>query len=340
MRMIRALRQVHGFAVALVLVSLTPLVFTAAPPAFGQPSLPSPSGWPLTGQIRVIRAFDPPDTPWASGHRGVDLTAGVGEPVLAAAPGTVTFAGELAGRGVVVVDHGALRTTYEPVSPLVFVGSRVRQGEVLGVLAAGTHCAARPCLHWGLRAGDRYLDPLELAPAGTEVRLLPAAERTVVEHRAAARMRAARAATVRALASFSHHTGAGRHGFLRPVPGGVTSGFGIRFHPILKVWKLHDGTDFAAGCGAPIRAPYGGHVTRAYFNPAYGNRLMIDHGRVDGRHVVTSYNHANRFLVRVGAHVQRGQLIGYAGATGYATGCHLHLMIWLDGRLSNPLSWW
>jgi murein DD-endopeptidase MepM/ murein hydrolase activator NlpD len=80
-------------------------------------------------------------------------------------------------------------------------------------------------------------------------------------------------------------------------------------------------------------------VTRAYDNPAYGRRLFLDHGRMGGRRVVTSYNHASRYIVRVGHRVSRGQVIGFVGDTGYATGCHLHLMVWLDGRLTDPLRW-
>jgi murein DD-endopeptidase MepM/ murein hydrolase activator NlpD len=113
----------------------------------------------------------------------------------------------------------------------------------------------------------------------------------------------------------------------------------MRFHPILHYWKLHDGTDFRAGCGAVIRAPYPGRVAERYYNGGYGNRLMIDHGYVHGKFVTTGYNHAIRYTVRVGQHVRRGQVIGYVGSTGYATGCHLHLMVWLNGRVINPMHW-
>ena len=113
----------------------------------------------------------------------------------------------------------------------------------------------------------------------------------------------------------------------------------MRFHPILKYWKLHDGTDFGASCGTPLRAPYAGQVAEQYFNSGYGNRLMIDHGTVDGRFVTTGYNHASRYTVGVGDRVSKGEVIGYVGSTGYSTGCHLHLMVWLDGNRTNPMSW-
>lgn len=130
-------------------------------------------------------------------------------------------------------------------------------------------------------------------------------------------------------------TAAGK-GFIRPVGGAITSRFGMRLHPVLKVWKLHDGTDFGASCNTPIKAAADGVVTERYYNAGYGNRLMIDHGRVDGRYVTTGYNHATRYVARVGQRVKKGDVIGYVGTTGYSTGCHLHLMVWLDGKVSNP----
>lgn len=129
--------------------------------------------WPLAPRPLVRAPFDPPLSPWGAGHRGVDLAGRVGQPVLAALPGRVTFAARLAGRGVVVVDHGATRTTYEPVVADVAVGARVRAGEHLGRLElVGSHCLPLACLHWGLRRGERYLDPLDLVGAGP-VRLFP-----------------------------------------------------------------------------------------------------------------------------------------------------------------------
>lgn len=148
----------------LVLLALPALPAAAAPrPGFR---------WPLAGAPAVLRGFAPPQSAWGPGHRGVDLGAGVGEAVLAAGPGRVTYAGLLAGRGVVTVTHsGGLRTTYEPVAPSVRVGQGVAAGAVLGRLAAGGHCSS-PCLHWGLLRGDTYLDPLSLL-TDLPVRLLP-----------------------------------------------------------------------------------------------------------------------------------------------------------------------
>jgi murein DD-endopeptidase MepM/ murein hydrolase activator NlpD len=131
--------------------------------------------WPLRPQPEVIERFDPPDSPYGAGHRGVDLLGLPGQSVQAALAGTVTFAGTLAGRGVVVVDHGATRTTYEPVDPTVAVGTGLAAGDVIGILQTGlSHCFPRTCLHWGLVRGEEYLDPLSLL-GFAPVRLLPLA---------------------------------------------------------------------------------------------------------------------------------------------------------------------
>jgi len=139
--------------------------------------------------------------------------------------------------------------------------------------------------------------------------------------------------------SGSGGTSGAHHGFAYPVSAPITSPYGMRLHPVTHIYKLHDGTDFGAGCGTPIRAAYSGRVAERYYNGGYGNRLMIDHGYVDGRYVTTGYNHAIRYSVSVGQHVSKGQVVGYVGSTGYSTGCHLHLMVWLGGRLVNPMTW-
>jgi murein DD-endopeptidase MepM/ murein hydrolase activator NlpD len=149
----------------------TALALTAAGP------LPTdPSEWraPVPERVEVVRPFRPPPGPYAAGHRGVDLAARPEDPVLAAGAGRVSFAGRVAGRGVVVVQHrDGLRTSYEPVAADVTVGDAVTPGTVLGTLGRSTHCL-RSCLHWGLRRGTDYLDPMSLlggGPAG--FRLLP-----------------------------------------------------------------------------------------------------------------------------------------------------------------------
>jgi murein DD-endopeptidase MepM/ murein hydrolase activator NlpD len=130
--------------------------------------------WPLDGVPVVVRRFDPPPQPWLPGHRGVDLAAAPGATVRAAGPGVVAFAGTVAGRGVVSVQHaGGLRTTYEPVEASVAAGAQVAAGAAIGSLVAGhPGCPVPACLHWGLRRGEVYLDPLALLGFG-RMRLLP-----------------------------------------------------------------------------------------------------------------------------------------------------------------------
>jgi murein DD-endopeptidase MepM/ murein hydrolase activator NlpD len=159
----------------LVIVLLAGSLILGPSPA-GSAGEPDPVGvWPLSPAPQVVRRFDPPSAPWGSGHRGVDLRGRVGQTVRAALAGRVGFAGVLAGRGVVVVDHGATRTTYEPVRSTVAVGAVVVAGAAIGTLTADrSHCPPSTCLHWGWirNADDVYLDPLLLVGA-VHVRLLP-----------------------------------------------------------------------------------------------------------------------------------------------------------------------
>ena len=125
----------------------------------------------------------------------------------------------------------------------------------------------------------------------------------------------------------------------RPVGGVVTSPYGMRRHPITGVYKLHDGTDFRAGCGTPIRAAAAGTIIEQYYNGGYGNRVILNNGIKRGKSVVTTYNHLSRYAKGRGAHVSRGEVIGYVGSTGYSTGCHLHFMVIANGRTTNPMGW-
>ncbi|SCK36771.1 Peptidase family M23 [Streptomyces sp. WMMB 714] len=145
--------------------------------------------WPVAGQggtararPEVRRGWEPPPSPWASGHRGVDLAAEQGQRVRSVGNGRVSFAGEVAGRGVLSIELSGtgdppVRTTYEPVRPSVRKGDKVRAGQVVGTVANGPSHCHRVCLHWGARREKRYLDPLSLLPPsllrGGPSRLLP-----------------------------------------------------------------------------------------------------------------------------------------------------------------------
>jgi len=167
-------------AVGLTLAPVAALAGQQSPSPSGRavPVVAVPGGpWvpPLGGPVRVGRRFAPPASRYARGHRGVDLVGVPGTPVRAAGPGVVVYAGVLAGRGVVSVEHGGgLRTTYEPLDPITVVrGQHVPTGALLGRIGVGhPGCTAAGCLHWGLRRGRDYLDPLILLGRGP-MRLLP-----------------------------------------------------------------------------------------------------------------------------------------------------------------------
>jgi murein DD-endopeptidase MepM/ murein hydrolase activator NlpD len=126
----------------------------------------------------------------------------------------------------------------------------------------------------------------------------------------------------------------------RPVAGPITSTYGMRLHPVLGYWKLHDGTDYGAACGTPIYAAGSGTVAWATYRGGYGNQVLINHGWVNGAPLATSYSHMSAFSVRPGQRVSTGQRIGYVGTTGYSTGCHLHWMVYVDGATVNPQNYY
>lgn len=174
----RANRCVRVCARLILLVIVTATALLAPPPPLFAADAP-PAGatvtaigrtWPVGSRPRVLRGWEPPATVYGPGHRGVDLAASAGTPVRAVASGRVSFAGRVAGKGVVAVDltgtgDPPLRTTYEPVTATVEKGASVEPGEVIGTVdASGSHCTAAPCVHWGLRRGEEYVNPLSLLP--------------------------------------------------------------------------------------------------------------------------------------------------------------------------------
>ncbi|MDQ0665075.1 murein DD-endopeptidase MepM/ murein hydrolase activator NlpD [Arthrobacter ulcerisalmonis] len=118
--------------------------------------------WPLSPRPPVLRGFDPPPKPWLSGHRGVDLGfAAAGTQVTSPSAGTVSFVGVVVDRPVITIDHGGgLRSSFEPVESTLAAGAPVAAGEVIGTVLPG-HCPAAQCLHWGVREGEEYVNPLQ-----------------------------------------------------------------------------------------------------------------------------------------------------------------------------------
>jgi murein DD-endopeptidase MepM/ murein hydrolase activator NlpD len=136
--------------------------------------------WPLEPIPAVSRGFEAPPQPWSPGHRGVDLSADVGQVVTSPADGVVTFAGWVVDRGVLTVRHpGGLRSSFEPVAALLPVGAPVQGGEPVATVTDDRgHCAPATCLHWGVRRGEVYIDPLSLVGAAPPPVLLPLAGAT------------------------------------------------------------------------------------------------------------------------------------------------------------------
>ena len=130
---------------------------------------------PVAGVLRVVNSFRAPTSAWTAGHRGVDLEAAVGIEVLAPASGTVSFSGRVVDRGVVTITHpNGLRSSLEPVEPLVRIGDQVRVGQAIGLVSGVPgHCAPGVCLHWGVRLGATYLDPIDLLRGFGPIVLLP-----------------------------------------------------------------------------------------------------------------------------------------------------------------------
>lgn len=159
-----ASRRITAATLATIALVLAPAV-RAAPAVDTPRSEHGVAGsWSRPHGGTVLAPFDPPAHDWLAGHRGVDLEAPVGAVVRSPADGVVTFSGPVAGRGVLVVTHGGgLRTSFEPVDATVPRGTRVRAGTPVATLAATAgHCAPTSCLHWGVRAGETYIDPLAL----------------------------------------------------------------------------------------------------------------------------------------------------------------------------------
>ncbi|WP_159440938.1 murein hydrolase activator EnvC family protein [Agromyces cerinus] len=121
--------------------------------------LTEPWRWPVPAPIRVVAPFRAPPTPFAAGHRGIDIEAAPAASVTAPAPGVVSFAGMVAGRPVVAIDHGdGVVSAIEPVVALVEAGASVAAGDAIGTVSTGGHCASG-CVHFGVRVDGEYVSP-------------------------------------------------------------------------------------------------------------------------------------------------------------------------------------
>lgn len=119
-----------------------------------------------------------------------------------------------------------------------------------------------------------------------------------------------------------------------PVAGWLSSAYGTRKDPFTKDKDFHPGLDISADYGQPVVATGDAKVGTAGQNGAYGNMVVLDHGFG----IVTKYGHLSRLAVSDGQQVKRGDVIGYVGSTGRSTGSHLHYEIWMNGRLTDPMT--
>jgi len=274
--------------------------------------------WPVAGlsggPAAVADEFNAPESDYGPGHRGIDIVTLVGAPVQAVADGVVTFAGRVAGTEVVAIDHGAERSTYQPVSGTVSVGDLVKTGDVIGkVVLGGFHCSS-PCLHLGriAQADDRYLDPLDRLAGHSRIRLIDPNGPPPVPP-----------------------AGAAGVGLLqRPIAGPVTSPFGAREHPATGEASFHDGVDFGAACGTAVTTAGRGVVVAVGRVGAFGLRVVVRHENG----LESSYGHLATASVTLGDEVDPSGTVGTVGSTGLSTGCHLHFGVHRDGQRIDPLT--
>lgn len=186
----------------------------------------------------------------------------------------------------------------------------------------------------------------ELARLQAEAAAREKAAKEAAAREAAAREAARRASQSSPSTNTSRETAPSRsgsravssYGLVRPIDASPGSPFGLRFHPILKYWRMHNGNDWGAATGTPLYAAADGVVLKAGPNGGFGNFVLIGHdSSIGGRYVTTGYAHQSRIAVSVGQRVTRGQLIGYVGSTGLSTTPHLHFEVRLNGVPVNPM---
>ena len=128
-------------------------------------------------------------------------------------------------------------------------------------------------------------------------------------------------------------------GFLKPIQGRITSPFGWRVHPIFNTRTFHSGIDIGGPNLGAIKASNSGKVIYTGWYGGYGKVVILEHGVVNGSPITTLYAHMSSIAVSNGTKVQKGQVLGYEGTTGYSTGPHCHFEVRVNGKPSNPLSY-
>ena len=128
-------------------------------------------------------------------------------------------------------------------------------------------------------------------------------------------------------------------GFIKPIGGRITSPFGWRTHPIFNSRTFHSGVDIAGPNRGSIKASNSGKVIYSGWYGGYGKVVILDHGVVNGKPTTTLYAHMSSIRVGQGQFVNKGEVVGYEGTTGYSTGPHVHFEVRINGKPNNPLNY-
>ena len=192
--------------------------------------------------------------------------------------------------------------------------------------------ATRATLTAEYEAQEALLEEVEAAVAQFEGELASLSrEESSIRSKIQAAAAAAAAAKPRTSSSSNAGSSTGSGRLVRPIPGAIESGFGLRVHPITGKTRMHNGLDMHGNAGDPIRAAANGKVILAGAKGGYGNTVMIDHGGG----MVTLYAHQSKLLVKEGQRVNAGDVIGLIGSTGVSTGPHLHFEVRINGAPVN-----
>lgn len=221
-----------------------------------------------------------------------------------------------------------------------------RQASVASLVAANAQDKAEA--ESDLLADERSYQKLQAQDRDIQAQIkarIAAQKRAEAAARAKARALARAAAKAKAAAKAAAKpkvtapSASSSKGFSYPINARPGSPFGMRYHPILRYWRMHWGTDFGAPCGTRLYAVADGTVASARWQGGFGNYVVIDHGKVGGKYLSSGYAHQSKMAVRAGQKVRQGQVIGYVGTTGLSTGCHLHFQIYANGTPVNPMAY-
>ena len=259
-----------------------------------------------------------------SRRRAMPQRSGYKQPAIAALAlvGVFAAAQASASEGPAVVSAVAKAAARASTGADLSVQGTSRSGTREGMPSADSVPAAGVALQATAQLSDTGEQALERAAA--------------VADEAQARAEAVAAAAAKAAADAAAAAEAAKR-LVAPIGTNIVSGFGYRVDPFGWGTSMHEGLDYASGCGAEIYSAGAGTVIESGWMGGYGWRVVVDHGVIDGHALQSTYNHMVQPGVGVGTVVEKGTVIGYIGSTGASTGCHLHFEIKQDGVLVDPL---